>query len=323
MTLPSEGAADAGGGTVAIVIQTRVRPEAARAFADWQAKTSAIVATFPGFIEQTVMPPSPPQQVDWVILQRFAREADAVGWLNSQQRQRRIAGVAGMLFGNDDVHILKEGHARVLPAPIAIVISTRIRPGCEPQYRQWEQRIAAAQTRAKGFLGYRFEPPIPGIQPDYLSILRFDTEENLQAWMDAPERQRLLEEAGDFTQEFHARTVRTGFDQWFANDPAAPGPAAWKANMVVLLLLYPVVFLFGAFVMSPYLLGWAGLPFAVALFLANVVSILLLNACVPWTSDRLAWWLRPATRALPTDIAGAALLCCLYAVMIALFVKMS
>ena len=65
-------------GPVTIVTQTRVRPESADAFAHWQEETSAIVATFPEFIKQTVMPPSPPAQVDWVILQRFASTEAAV-----------------------------------------------------------------------------------------------------------------------------------------------------------------------------------------------------------------------------------------------------
>jgi hypothetical protein len=42
--------------------------------------------------------------------------------------------------------------------------------------------------------------------------------------------------------------------------------AAWKQNMIVLLLLYPVVFLFGLWVQTPILIGKAGLP-----FLASIV----------------------------------------------------
>ena len=47
--------------------------------------------------------------------------------------------------------------------------------------------------------------------------------------------------------------------------------------MIVLLLLYPVVFLFGAWVQTPLLMERAGLPFWLALFIGNVVSVLLLN----------------------------------------------
>jgi antibiotic biosynthesis monooxygenase (ABM) superfamily enzyme len=120
-----------------------------------------------------------------------------------------------MLVGRDDVHIVNDGDAGVLPSPASVVISTRIKPGQELAYRAWEQRIAAAQSKAPGFQGYRFDPPVPGVQDDWLAILRFDTETNLQAWLDSPERQKLLQDASPFTEEFHARIVRTGFDQWF------------------------------------------------------------------------------------------------------------
>jgi len=309
------------GGPVTIVTQTRVRPERAEAFARWQEETSGIIATFPGFIKQTVMPPSPPAQVDWVILQRFASTEAAVAWLNSQQRLARVADAAAMLVGSDDVHIVADGGAGVLPSPVSAVISTRIKPGQEAAYRAWEQRIATAQSKAKGFQGYRFEPPVPGVQEDWLAILRFDTEANLQAWLDSPERRKLLEEAKPFTEEFHARIARTGFDQWFPmpTGDAAP-PAIWKQNMLVLLMLYPVVFLFGVYVQNPYLTGRAALPFAVALFIGNVVSVIILNYLVPWTSNQFSWWLQPrGPNPGRTAFVGTAVVVALYGLMVLAF----
>ena len=64
-------------GSVTIVTQTRVRPEDEEAFARWQDGTSRGDRGLSGFIQQTVMPPSPPAQVDWVILQRFADDSKA------------------------------------------------------------------------------------------------------------------------------------------------------------------------------------------------------------------------------------------------------
>jgi len=307
--------------TVTVVTQTRVRAENADAFARWQEETSGTVAAFPGFIKQTVMPPSPPTQVDWVILQRFASTEAAVTWLHSDERLKRMQGAGPMLVGCDDIHIINDGGSGVLPSPVSAVISTRIKPGQEAAYRVWEQRIAAAQSKAPGFQGYRFEPPVPGVQDDWLAILRFDTEANLQAWFDSPARQKLLQEASAFTEEFHARIARTGFDQWFrVAAPGAPAPAAWKQNMLVLLLLYPVVFLFGAFVQTPLLIGRAGLPFAIGLFIGNVASVLLLNYLVPWTSKRFTWWLQPADpNAKRIELAGTALVVALYGLMMFAF----
>ena len=75
--------------------------------------------------------------------------------------------------------------------------------------------------------------------------------------------------------------------------------------MLVLLLLYPVVFLFGILVQTPLLIGRAGLPFAIALFIGNVVSVVLLNYLVPWTSARFSWWLQPAgPNARQAELAG-------------------
>jgi uncharacterized protein len=312
-------------GAVTIVTQTRVRPESADAFARWQDETSNAVSAFPGFIKQTVMPPSPPAQVDWVILQRFASSEAAVAWLHSEQRLKRIAGAAPMLLGRDDVHLVNDGGTGVMPSPVSAVISTRIKPGQESAYRAWEQRIAAAQARAPGFQGYRFEPPVPGVQDHWLAIVRFDTEANLQAWLDSAERQALLRDSTAFTEEFHARIVRTGFDQWFPVSAAGARPVAvWKMNMIVLMMLYPVVFLFGYFVQTPYLTGRAGLHFALALFLGNIVSVVLVNYLVTWTSRRIGRWLQPAgPHPRRIEAAGAALVLALYAVMVLTFWRLT
>jgi hypothetical protein len=317
--------APAADGAVTLVTQTRVREGMAEEFGRWQSEISGAAAEFPGFITQSVLPPNPPLQVDWVIQQRFANVEAASAWLRSERRTRLLHDGQPMLAGQDDVHLVRDSTGGVRPAPVSAVISSRVRPGQEAAFRAWEQRIATAQAQSPGFQGYRFEPPIPGVQDDWLAILRFDTESNLQTWLDSPERKKLLEEAGSFLEEFHARVVRTGFEQWFpsAVDGVSP-PAAWKQNMIVLLLLYPVVFLFGVWVQTPILMGKAGLPFWLALFIGNVVSVLLLNWLVPRVSNRFDWWLAPTRDADRwTSLAGAALILLLYAAWLLLFSKLS
>lgn len=311
--------------SVTIVTQTRVREGQAEDFGRWQATISAAAAEFPGFIEQTVMPPNPPSQADWVILQRFASGGDAAAWLHSDRRLALAQSALPMLLGQDDVHLVRDSGPGVLPAPVSAMISTRIKPGHESAYRQWEQRIAAAQAKSPGFQGYRFEPPVPGVQDDWLAILRFDTEAHLQAWLDSPARAKLLEEAEAFTEEYHTRLVRTGFEQWFAGGAnPAPAPPAWKQNMVVLLLLYPVVFLFGLWVQTPLLIKGAKLPFWLALFVGNVVSVALLTVLVPRASRALGWWLSPPpVKARTAGLAGAAFVIGLYAMSMYIFSRLS
>lgn len=311
------------GGSVSIVTQTCVRPESAEDFARWQGETSTLISNFPGFVEQRLMPPKPPLQVDWVILQRFDSLAGARRWLASPERQRRIEGVAAMLVGRDDVHIVQDDAGAARSAPVSAVISTRVRPGKESEYRAWERRIAAAQSKAAGLQGYRFEPAVPGVQEDHVAILRFDSEANLQAWLDSPERRKLVEEAAPLTEEFHTRMARTGFDQWFREDagPGARALSVWKMDMLVLLMLYPIVFLWGIYIGVPLLSHKLEMPFPLALFLGNVVSVGLTGFLVPWVAARFNWWLEPAAVAHPvrTNILGAAVILALYAAMVVAF----
>lgn len=311
--------------SVSIVTQTRVRPEYNEDFARWQGETSNSISRFPGFLEQRLLPPNPPLQVDWVILQRFASLADAQRWLGSAERQTRIAGAAPMLVGRDDVHIVQDEANDARPAPVSTIISTRVKPGKEAEYLEWVRRIAAAQSKAPGLQGYRFEPPVPGVQEHFIAILRFDTEANLRAWLESPVRQALLREAEPLTEESHARIANSGFEQWFRD--AAPGDGqlpVWKMDMLVLLMLYPIVMLFGYFVGTPLLDRELHLPFAVSLFLGNIASVFLTGFLVPWIAGHFGWWLRPSPgREFRTNLLGATLISVICVAMVFLFLRLS
>lgn len=308
-----------------LVTQTRVRAECFGDFALWQQKVSGLVAGLPGFIDQEVIPPSPPAQPDWVIVQRFTSVDAARAWIASSERGQLIEESQPWLLGSDDVHIFQDGAeaAARASAPVSAVISTRVAPGQEEAFRAWQRRIAAVQARFQGFQGYKFEPPVPGVQDDWVVILRFDSQSHLEDWLNSPERLQLVEEAAALTTETHIRTIQTGFDSWFAlGDGAAVSPPAWKQNLLVILALYPIAFLFGRWVGTPLLTG-RGVPFAVSFFIGNVVGTLLLSLAVPQLSRAFAWWLNPTGRD-PARInwAGAALIMLLYGVLMLIFVSL-
>jgi antibiotic biosynthesis monooxygenase (ABM) superfamily enzyme len=306
---------------VTIVTQTTVRADSTTAFEAWQIETSQVIATFPGFIKQTLLPPSPPAQDDWVILQHFANSDTAIGWLNSPKRLERLTVVQPLLTGRADVHVVRGMSNVPEPAPISAIISTRVKPGREEEYRKWEQKVAVSQTAAKGLQGYRFEPPIAGVQADWLTILRFDTQENLQAWLDSPVRKAILAEAADLTEEFHTRIARSGFDQWFpVSKEGGKAPPIWKQNMLVLLMLFPVVFLFGYLVQGPLLQRRLHIPFAFALLIGNIAGIVLLNWLVPWVNGRFSWWVSPrGADARSATVKGAAMIAGILVLMAVVF----
>ena len=140
----------------------------------------------------------------------------------------------------------------------------------------------------------------------------------MQTWLDSPERKKLLEESEAFTDECHTRIVRTGFDQWFEVPGAAP-PAAWKQNMVVLMVLYPLVFLLNEWLQKPILVGIFHLPYWLFLFINNAASVVLLSLILPWVSRQLGWWLSPAEHDGKRDLAGVALVIGIYALWLIAF----
>jgi len=285
-----------GGTAVTLVTQTRVAPAHDEEFARWQQRVNDAISQFPGYQDYTLIPPHPPVQVDWVIAQRFDSAVAARAWLQSEQRLDLLDDIQPLLVGQDDVHIFPDGAGPGLIAPVTAVISMRVQPEQETVFQEWQRRIAAVEARFEGFSGYRLEPPIPGIQDDWVTLIRFDSDAHLDAWLSSEPRQRLLEETARFSPEFHTRKVRTGFDSWF---PARAGaaPPTWKQSLIVLLTLYPTVFLFGYFVQTPLLLG-RGVPSWLAPFLGNVVSTALLGwLFVGWARRLLDWWLHPAPSA--------------------------
>lgn len=315
---------------VAVVTQTRVLPGRAQDFERWLDRMEIAVERADGNLDHAVIEPTPPLQLDWVVVQRFAGLDAARAWLGSADRHQLLDEVQPLLAGHLDVHLFTEGTQRPSAAASA-VIATRVPPGQEEAFLRWHRRIAAAQARFPGYEGYRLEPPIPGLQDDWVAILRYDSEEHLAAWLASPTRQALLREGEAFAEEADVHTVRSGFDTWFAFGPASADGAAgagaagaaspvWKQNMLVLLVLYPVVFAFGELVHTPLLID-NGVPFWLALFIGNAVSVALLGwLLIPRVSRLLGWWLTPPPEPDGRRLtwAGAALVLALYAVTLAI-----
>jgi antibiotic biosynthesis monooxygenase (ABM) superfamily enzyme len=306
--------------TVTVVTQTRVDPAHDGDFGRWQQRVTDVVGGFPGCIDHQVMPPAPPLQPDWVIVQRFSSVEAAKAWLGSRERQQLLDQAYPWLVGQDDIHLIEGDSAAPRSSSVSAVISTKIKPGQENAYKAWSHRITAAQAHFPGFQGFKINPPIPGVQDDWVTILQFDSEAHLNAWMTSPERQDLLQEAEPFTSETHARTVRSGFSQWFRVDGGPAQAPAWKQNMLVLAALYPVVFLFGFFVQAPILMQRWGWPFWLALFAGNIAGVTILNWLVPWVSKRFAWWLQPAgSDTEKNNLIGATAVVAIYALALLIF----
>jgi antibiotic biosynthesis monooxygenase (ABM) superfamily enzyme len=92
-------------------------------------------------------------------------------------------------------------------------------------------------------------------------------------------------------------------------------------DMIVLLLLYPIVFLWGVVVGTPLLANKLNMPFAIALFVGNIFSVGMTGFMVPWVANRMGWWLNPTRNVVRANLLGAGLICAIYATCVLVFWK--
>jgi antibiotic biosynthesis monooxygenase (ABM) superfamily enzyme len=305
-----------------VVSQMRVIPDRSEEFIRWLERVNEAAERAPGFIAQVSIAPSHLVQVDWAITQRFSGLAHARAWLQSGDWQQLSVEIRPALVGPLDVHLIADSSGGYHDTPVLAVIYTRVLPEQMHAFVQWQQRIAAAEAMFDGFRGYKLEPPIPDVQDEWVMLVRFDTDTHLEAWLNSEQRRQLLREADVFASETRYRKIRGGFESWFTGDDGTNQrlPPAWKQNMVVLLMLYPVAYLFGHWVGTPFLIR-NGVPVWGSVFLGNCVSVPLLGwVLVPRVKARMRWWLSPQDSPNPMrDWSGAALVVLLYGFWLILF----
>ena len=201
------------------------------------------------------------------------------------------------------------------PQGASAIITTRIAPAREGEFLRWQDRVSVAEAAWPGFVAHRVERPVAGVQEDWVVSVSFDSPEHLDAWLRSDARSELIDGGAEFTRDQHVTRTALGFGFWSAQAPPDP---VFKSNLLVLLMLYPLVYLWGYFVSEP-LIDSHGVPFWLSLFIGNVVSTQLLGwVLAPWIFRRFRWWLqRP--NSWRRHLAGYAVLVVLYALSMAAF----
>jgi uncharacterized protein len=291
-----------------VVIAQAIRPEQEGEYLRWQAEINAVCRTFPGFEVAEIVPPVPGVQDDCVVVFRFDSVDHLGAWLRSDARQTLLARGQSLFAGAARQHVV----AGARPG-VGMVVSTRVKAGRDHEYREWQTAIDREAERFPGFMGNEVFPPLPGLQDEWVVVVRFDSTEHLRGWLESDVRRRLNAEAARLWHEARVESFSGGFPGWFTAGAPGPGqpalPPDWKQAMVVLFVLFPTVMLLSK-VLSPFL---TGLSFPLQMFVGNVASVVLMTwLFMPWALRGLGFWLTPAgtgvgVRGLVTVLAGYAI----------------
>lgn len=269
----------------------------------------------PGFLNAEIIPPEHADVHEWLLIQRFRSSEQTDAWRAAPSRLAAAQSVAASLPGvtvSDDVSTY---------APrgnVVTAIVTDVKPGMEAAYKQWETKVQAAQANSPGYRGAYLQPPFLGSKhAQWTTLLRFDAPESLEKWFHSDTRHALVDEGNALVKKVDFLKITGSFPGWFPSDASGKAIPNWKAAMLVLLGLFPIVMLEIKF-LAPQL----------SFLNSAVANILCLSGSVAGTTyltmplfiPRFKWWLLPKDDAPPTiHVAGAFVVLCLYALEIAIF----
>lgn len=298
-----------------IIQRIRIRPESKLAFIDWQAKLNAVITAFSGFVSLEILSPSEMTQFNWVIIQRFYNAEDVAVWRKSKERQQLMDKLKDFVAA--DIQEVKS-EASHLKEGVTEVFVTQVNPHQEQAYRNWIAKIHQAEAKFPGFRGVYVQSPSHAQSQNWITLLQFDSPENLDLWLTSEERQKILEESKPLITSLESHRVISPYTGWFAS-VAKKGKTAplWKQTLIILLVLFPIVMLELKF-LSPLT---ASLNISLATFIGNAISVSLISwPMMPIAIWFLGWWLVPdATKRRQATIIGTIIVLVLYLIEIAIF----
>jgi uncharacterized protein len=296
-----------------LLLCARVREGGDADFRAWQARWQAELLSSAGGVSVEVVP-SPLDQEEAVAVATFATPETMQAWRNGNANRALID--EGRRFVEGGILMQLTGKAAqeyYAPRSATEVILTRIKVGKEDEYRAFADRIQRVQQNFPGYIGSFVQPPHQH-ETDWTTVLRFDTDEHLDRWLNSAERIALLKESDDLIEGFHAQRVDASFPGWVPADPATGRPPnIWKTAALVLLSLFPVVMLELRF-LNPVLRA-AGFSPALTVFTGNAISVALTTwPLMPLAIGIFRPWLFPEDRPRALVRAMPLLLLCCYGV---------
>ncbi|MBS0650237.1 MAG: antibiotic biosynthesis monooxygenase [Verrucomicrobia bacterium] len=304
----------------AIILRTKIQIQSRfkEDFADWQAHLNTVISSFSGFISLEILSFPETSKPEWVINQRFSSFEDCLVWKKSKQREELISVLKGFLSG-EETDALQEAEVEVssLQRGVTEVFITQVCPGKEDAFRDWMAKVHRVEAKFPGFVGVYVQAPSMGQGKNWITLLQFDSSENLDRWLASTERQEVMKESESLIESSENQRVISPYAGWFSAVVKKGGaPSVWQEAMLVLLLLYPIVILERRFFGD--LVHMIGRPLAI--FVGNILSVVLISwPLMPITLRCLGWWLVPDSGKSNKKLIGACIVIALYIIEVGIF----
>jgi uncharacterized protein len=183
--------------------------------------------------------------------------------------------------------------------PVTVVVTRRVKPGREPDYEAWLQRLQAEARALPGYLGVTTQRPAAGGPREYVSAIRFATLADLRAFEGSELRARHLALVADLVEADAVWERMTGLEFWFTPPPGTvvAQPSRPRMALVMIVVVFGLVLSIGSLVNAAAAMLPLPVPYPLRLLLTITLEVLLMTYwLMPQITRRLARWIYPSQR---------------------------
>lgn len=185
----------------------------------------------------------------------------------------------------------------LIDPPVTVVISRRVKQGCEKAFEKFISGITASAMTFEGHLGTNVFRPSNPADNEYRIIFKFDRASNLRIWEESECRRQWLARAESLRLEPARIRVITGLETWFTlpSKKQIVPPPRHKMATITLLALFPAIQL-ANLILVP-LLELLPLPLLLRNLIVTAILVLLMTyVLMPRMTKLFSQWLYPKKR---------------------------
>jgi len=180
--------------------------------------------------------------------------------------------------------------------PVTLVITRRVKAGRAADYEAWLEAFQYEARSLPGYLGVTTQRPVAGAPLDYVSVLRFESLDALQAFERSELRHRHLAKVVDFVDGDAAWRQMSGLEFWFTPPPGTvvPQPSRPRMALVMIVVVFGLVLGLGTVVNAAFAQLPFATPYPLRLLVTITIEVLLMTYwLMPLITRRLAVWIYP------------------------------
>lgn len=170
--------------------------------------------------------------------------------------------------------------------PVTVLFDRTVKNGHEEEFDTWYTELIRLSKQHQGHISTQV------IKRDkhYITLQQFDSEKNLQAWLNSETRLEQINKLTDLTTSAPEPITLDGLEPWFdlPNQPVTKHIPKWKMALLTFVSIWIIVAILNV-ILIPYIAHWPLLLRAAAVPL--IIVPLLTYIIMPQLTRRLKDWL--------------------------------